>query len=143
MKKCKLLFIFLSLFSIEAWGGLLEISDGEMLNKNFGRILDNLEDFYSVNAAQIRILNEEKFYQNIMAPSSRAQKALIEIRSNEKASITENYSKKPRKLKAHLLELKTYFETLEIEDKPELKQQVTQILTYTKGLLLILKAIWR
>ncbi|MBN9413091.1 MAG: hypothetical protein J0H12_04125 [Candidatus Paracaedimonas acanthamoebae] len=143
MKKCKLLFIFLTLFSIEAWGGLLEISDGEMLNKNFGRILDNLEDFYSVNAAQIRILNEEKFYQNIMAPSSRAQKALIEIRSNEKASITENYSKKPRKLKAHLLELKTYFETLEIEDKPELKQQVTQILTYTKGLLLILKAIWR
>jgi len=143
MKKCKLLFFFLTLFSIKAWGGMLEISDGEMLNKNFKRILRNLEDFYSVNAAQIKILNEDKFFHNILAPSARAQEALAEIRLNEKASITANYSKKPRKLKAHLLELKTYFETLEVEDKLDLKQQVTQILTYTKGLLLILKAIWR
>lgn len=143
MKKCKLLFIFLTLFSIEARGGLLEISDGEMLNKNFGRILDNLEDFYSVNAVQIRILNEDKFFHNTLAPSVRAQKALAEIRSNEKASITENYSKKPRKLKAHLLELKNYFEALEVDNDPGLKQQVADILNYTKGLLLILQAIWR
>jgi hypothetical protein len=143
MKKCKLLFIFLTLFTIEAWGGLLEMDDFEREDKYFNRILNNLENFYRVNAAQIEILNEEKFSQNIQVRSSRVQEALAEIRSNEKASITENYSKKPQKLKKHLLELKTYFETVEVDNNPVRKQQVTDILDYTKGLLLILKAIWR
>jgi len=136
-------FILLITFSLKAWGGLLEISDGEMLNKNFKRILCNLENFYRVNSNQIEILNEEKFFDNILVSSGRAQEALAEIRSNEKASITRDYSKKPRKLRKHLLELETYFEALEVDNNPVLKQQVTDILDYTKGLLLILKALWR
>ena len=143
MKKCKLLFIFLSLFSIEAWGGLLEMNDFEREDRKFNRILRILKDFYSVNDDQIKILNEEKFFHNIATASSRAQEALIKIRSNQKARITENYSKKPQKLKKHLLKLQTYFEAVEVEDKPDLKQQVTDILEYTKALILILKAIWR
>jgi hypothetical protein len=119
------------------------MNDFEREGKYFSRILSNLENFYRVNSDQIKILNEDKFFHNILAPSARAQDALAEIRSNEKASITRDYSKKPQKLKKHLLELKTYFETVEVDNNPVRKQQVTDILDYTKGLLLILKAIWR
>ena len=128
---------------MKAWGGILEISEGEMLNRNFGRILNNLENFYEVNADQIKILNDESFYQNVAVPSVRAQGALQQIRRNNKAYITEDYARKPRKLRKHLLELKEYFSSFNGNDDSELKQQSTKILKFTEGLLLILKAVWR
>jgi len=131
------------MFSIKAWGGVLEISDLEKIDRDFSRILHNLENFYRVNADQIKILNEEGFYKNVLTPSARSREALEQIKGNNKANITENYGKKPRKLKKHLLEVKEYFKAVDDHNDPDLKQQVTDILNYTKGLLLILKAIWR
>lgn len=143
MRKFIILILLVTL-PLKAWGGVLEMSDLEELHKDFSRILHNLEDFYRANADQIKVLNTEEFFQKpALAPSFKAREALAQIKKNDRTSITQSYSKKPRKLKKHLLELKEYFKSFDDNDDPNLKQQVSNILLYTDGLLLILKSFWK
>lgn len=143
-KNLNVLFITFLTYTLRAWGGALEITDNEIDHKNFSRIKGNLEYFYRVNSKQIEILNQENFFQNVSNPSKEAQVALENILNNQSSIITQSYKSKPRKLKSDLQWLKKFFNNLyEENQEPELKQEITSILTYTEGLLLILNALWK
>lgn len=91
MKKGLHVFSFICsiMFSAKAFCGILQLTDPEKEQQNFSRILRNLENFYSVNAQQITILNQEKFFDNPQDPSPKSLRALKAIKRNTDASIQE------------------------------------------------------
>lgn len=138
-KKYISFIIFMIISANKIWAGnpVLQLYDDEVEQRSFSRVLDNLEDFYVVNSAQIMMLNTQNFFADPEHPSATAKQALKQIKNNRQASITYNYLGKYRLLKKHLFGIRGYFK----EDKTaeDLRtSQASDLLNYTEGLLLIL-----
>lgn len=140
LKKAYIFFIIFTItFINKVWAGdtVLQLDDIEIERRSFHRVLDNLEDFYQVNAAQVTTLNTQKFFEDPENPSALAKQALIEITKNRKASIMRDYLKKRQLLKKHLLRIRGCFKENQTAEDLE-ASQTSNLLSYTNGLLCIL-----
>lgn len=136
MKKWAILFVFCILLSPKGWGGeLLELSDAEKLNKSYSRVLNNLRDFYRVNAPQIKVLNDEGFFSCEDYNLNVCGSALQQIRENQNSIIVQYYGVAPsgiNKLRKDLIKIKDYLSSEE-------GQEAETIVTFAQGILLILE----
>ena len=131
------LFIIISINNVQASNQVLQLDEDEIDQRSFSRIYNKLVNFYRLNSEQVTKLNAQKFFEDPEHPSALAEQALKEIEKNRKASITQSYFKNYNLLKSHLLKIHGCFkEDQTAEDLDASK--ITDLLTYTNGLFLIL-----
>lgn len=122
----------------------LILDDDDVESRTFSCVFRNLKQFFVLNKEDIQKLEEEGFFQPYTYDyghiSSNVRSILTNITTNQKSYIVEDYSKIPSTLKKHLKEIKSYIQNNRTANDLE-EKQVTELLTYTNCLILILRAL--
>lgn len=143
MNKLKTLVLLISLsFSGNSVAGdfkHLSLTDDEIREKSFSRVLGSLRQFYDVNKDDIKTLNQKDFFKNPQY-SPDIGTALHHIRTNNNTYINQDYDEDPKSLRRDLKIIRDYFQQNKGQCDLDTRQGIV-LLQFVNGLLIILNAL--